>query len=241
MAVAVLRCVGSPQIFGLLLKYMKPTRPASDRLMAIGAVAEVSAQLKQLAAAYIPHMLPILAAGLKDENSSVKRNSAYCSGVFCLHCPEQMAPFTLQVLQGLQPLLSDEEEDACRDNALGAISRIIRGNAAAVPTAELVGLLAQNMPLTGDEDENAELVSCFLHVYRIMPAALNPFLGTIVAAFVALLADPEKAKCLGEDARKAEMVAFISHLAREFAGPMQGVFASCPAAHQQWVAANISC
>ena len=43
---------GSPQIFGLLLKYMKPTRPASDRLMAIGAVAEVSAQLKQLAQAH---------------------------------------------------------------------------------------------------------------------------------------------------------------------------------------------
>jgi hypothetical protein len=36
------------------------------------------------------------------------------------------------------------------------------------------------------------------------------------------------------------MVAFIAHLRREYAQPMQGVFAACPEAHQQWLAANIS-
>jgi hypothetical protein len=84
-------------IFGLLHKYLKPSRQASDRLMAIGAIAEACAQLKTQAAPYVPHMLPLLAAGLQDENSGVKRNSAYCCGVFCLHCPDAMAPFAMQV------------------------------------------------------------------------------------------------------------------------------------------------
>jgi len=53
------------------------------------------------------------------------------------------------VLQGLQPLLKEDEQEEVRDNALGAIARIIRGNPAAVPTAELVGLLAEHLPLTG--------------------------------------------------------------------------------------------
>jgi len=53
------------------------------------------------------------------------------------------------VLQGLQPLLEEDEQEEVRDNALGAIARIIRGNPAAVPTAELVGLLAEHLPLTG--------------------------------------------------------------------------------------------
>lgn len=227
------------QLFGLLQKYIKPTRQASDRQMAIGAIAEVCSHLKAQAAPYIPHMLPILAAGLQDENSGVRRNSAFCCGAFCLNCPQQMEQFTMQVLQGLQPLLKEDEQDEVRDNAVGAIARIIRGNPAAVPTAELVGLLAEHLPLTGDEDENGEVVTCLLFVYRSMPEALNPALGKIVSAFVAMLAEEAKAQHLKDDL-KAEMVAFISHLVREFAEPMKGVFAACPPAHQQWLAANIT-
>ena len=36
-----------------------------DRFMAIGAIADTCSHLKAHAAPYIPHMLPILAAGLK--------------------------------------------------------------------------------------------------------------------------------------------------------------------------------
>jgi len=150
-----------------------------------------------------------------------------------------MGPFTMQVLQGLQPLLKEDEQEEVRDNALGAIARIIRGNPAAVPTAELVGLLAEHLPLTGDEDENGEVVTCLLFVYRATPEALNPFLGKIVSAFVEMLAEEDRAKVLSDDL-KVEMLAFISHLAREFAEPMQGVFAALPAGQQQWLAANIS-
>jgi len=207
-------------IFALLQKYIKPSRQASDRFMAIGAIAETCSHLKVHAAPYIPHMLPILAASLQDENHGVKRNAAFCCGVFCLNCPDQMGPFTMQVLQGLQPLLKEDEQDEVRDNAIGAIARIIRGNPAAVPTAELVGLLAEHLPLTGDEDENGEVVTCLLFVYRVTPEALNPFLGKIVSAFVAMLAEPDTAKVL-KDELKTEMLAFISHLAREFAEPMQ--------------------
>lgn len=226
-------------IFALLQKYIKPSRQASDRFMAIGAVAETCSHLKALSAPYIPHMLPVLAAGLQEDNHGVKRNSAFCCGVFCLHCPQQMEPFVLQVLQGLQPLLAEDEEAEVRDNAIGAIARIIRGNQASVPTAQLVGLLADHLPLTGDVDENVEVVACLLSVHRATPEALNPFLGKIVSGFVALLAESDSAKALS-DQSKQEMTAFIGHLAREYAEPMQGVFAACPAAHQEWLAANIS-
>ena len=80
--------------------------------------------------------------------------------------------------------------------------------------------------------------SCLLTIYRGSPEALNPYLGKIVSAFVALLAEEERAKVLSDTA-KAEMVAFIAHLRREYAEPIQGVFAACPAAHQQWLAANV--
>ena len=96
----------------------------------------------------------------------MKRNSAYCCGVFCLHCPEEMGPFAMQVLQGLQPLLHDEEQEEVRDNAVGAIARIIRGNPRAVPTAQLAGVLAEHLPLQGDVDENPEIVDTLLQVMR---------------------------------------------------------------------------
>ena len=69
----------------LLKKYYKPTRPVSDRSMAIGVMGEVAGGMKKEITPYTQDMLNLAVAALTDEDDEVRSNAAYATGTVCFH------------------------------------------------------------------------------------------------------------------------------------------------------------
>ena len=67
----------------LISKWFKPTKPAVDRNMSIGALAECSASLGENVSEFVNDLLPLFMMGLSDEDEEVKSNSAYGLGILC--------------------------------------------------------------------------------------------------------------------------------------------------------------
>ena len=69
--------------FPYIAKWYKPTKPAVDRNMAVGALAEVASCLGDNLSEFIDDLMPIFINGLSDEDEEVKSNSAYGIGILC--------------------------------------------------------------------------------------------------------------------------------------------------------------
>lgn len=96
----------------------------------------------------------------------MRRNAAYGVGLVCEHLPNTVQVAYPDFLERLAPLIEHhamdpEEEDESseyfvdRDNAVGAIARMIYGNpAAATPLlGRIVTLLSKGLPVKNDEGE----------------------------------------------------------------------------------------
>lgn len=66
---------------------------------AAGALAELGTTLGQNMAEYVPKMMPILFRELRCDDPGNRRNAAFCAGVFCQYCPQQMQNHIGQLLQ----------------------------------------------------------------------------------------------------------------------------------------------
>jgi len=62
-------------------------------------------------------------------------------------CPQQAAPHTQQLLQALHALFRPEEEPGPRDNAAGAVGRMLLAMGAALPVEQIVPVLVGALPL----------------------------------------------------------------------------------------------
>jgi hypothetical protein len=132
--------------------------------MAIGCMAEVFSNIGDGCVPYIPTLLPVLAAGLQDGNPGLRRNSAFCCGILCKEGTAAMQPYFLQILAGLEPLIKEDEESEVRDNAVGAMARMLLAAPEHVPIPAILQVIFDNSPLDGDAEENNVTVSAIFHV-----------------------------------------------------------------------------
>jgi len=115
-----------------------------------------------------------------------------------------------QMLQGIQPLLSEDEEEEVRDNAVGCLARMVQGIPSAVPAADLLAIIVDNFPLQGDEAENEAVSSCILACYANSPALVNPHLGKVTAGLAEVLFEESgKENKYLKDATRDGMLAMI--------------------------------
>jgi len=149
-----------------LLKFTKPSRPHSDRAMAIGCYAEVLAELGGAAVMeYAEVLLPVVRVGCTDTMESVRRNSAFCLGVFVESTGPALSGYFLQMLTWLHPLCvrpagqqvvggGADVGGADVDNALSAVAKMIRvAPAGLIPLDQVLPVLLEALPLRGDTSE----------------------------------------------------------------------------------------
>lgn len=90
---------------------------------------------------YTPQLSQLALAALNDEDSEVQSNAAYFVGTLVSASSQDLSPQYGQAfgsLQGLFNLKSDRKEAVrARDNACGAIARMILKNKAAVPIEQV--------------------------------------------------------------------------------------------------------
>ncbi|SGY47995.1 BQ5605_C001g00599 [Microbotryum silenes-dioicae] len=165
--------------------------PSGQRLNAaqfgLRLVCDMLDQLGERAVKTVQPYLNALAARLHDENPTIRRVSAYAVGIAVERAPSSLQPWAINLVDSLFTAIavidpSDLEQDpavlAARDNAVSALSKIIRRS----PPATIEPILERwvlTLPILVDEDE-------FEHVYPLLidllhtnhPSTTSPTVAT---------------------------------------------------------------
>ena len=137
-----------------LLPYLGSGHPASDRSLAVGVLAESCHQLEAAAAPFCAQLLPIALRHSADDDATCRQNATFCLGVLGHFCPAEVLGHMQQLLTALQPRLAEEEEPPVRDNAIGALGRLILAHTTALPLDAIVPACLARLPLQADAGEN---------------------------------------------------------------------------------------
>jgi hypothetical protein len=76
-----------------------------------------------------------------------RQNAAFACGIIAHTAPQQAAPHTQQLLQALHALFRPDEEAGARDNAAGAVGRMLLSMGGALPIEQIVPVLVGALPL----------------------------------------------------------------------------------------------
>lgn len=214
-----------------LMRFLKPSRPFSDRAMAIGCYAEVLLEFGPAALKYVESVMPLIKAGLADQMESVRRNSAYCVGVLVQATGLTLAPHFMSILQSLYPLctraadkMASDTGGADVDNALSSVARIIKiGGAALIPLAQVLPVMLAALPLRSDTTEGPNIYGCLIDLVvsgdastlTLMPLVLNAFGETLTVNSNAVAEVKSMvAQCLKELAAGSNQQHFLAAIER---------------------------
>jgi hypothetical protein len=155
------------QFYPMLAKYAKSSRPAQERAMAMGTFAEVMEALGPVGTKYFAGLLPLVKRCMAEEDSRVRRNTAFCAGVMAESAGEGAIPHFMELLQALAPAFapdrsSGQAEQGVQDNAASAVARIIMIKPDAVPLDQVLPALISVLPLKVDMNENKPVYRCVL-------------------------------------------------------------------------------
>ena len=196
----------------------KKTRSLSDRSSAIGALSEIIAGMKEAVTPHTEPMLELFYRALSDPDPEVQTNAAFASGLLVEHSQMDLSPQYLHLLAAFRPLFTIPPDAPnarvnARDNAVGAVSRMIYKNTAAVPLDQVLPVLFSAVPLTQDHLENRPLFRTIFHLFKTQPQVLSPYLDNLISLFAYVL-DPTAPDQIGDEVR-AELIPLLAVLYRE--------------------------
>ncbi|KAG5353801.1 hypothetical protein C0989_001918 [Termitomyces sp. Mn162] len=206
------------RFFPLIAKYYKKNRSLSDRSSAIGCLAEIIAGMKS---AITPNTLPLLELfhrALGDPDAEVQSNAAFAVGQLVENTQDELAPQYLHILGALRPLFDVTPDSPAaklnaKDNAAGAVGRLIVRNMSAVPLEQVLPIFIDALPLKNDYLENRPVFRAIFHLFQTNGAVLYPFLDRLLQVFAHVL-DPSHADQIGDDIR-ADLIQLIVAINRE--------------------------
>ncbi|KAF9052288.1 ARM repeat-containing protein [Hymenopellis radicata] len=210
--------------FPLISKFYKKGRSLSDRSSAIGCLAEIIAGMKGAVTPSSEQLLELFYKALSDEDPEVLSNAAFGLGLLVEHSRMDLSPQYMQLLAALQPLFtvaagSPPARLNARDNAAGAVARLIVRNTGAIPLEQVLPLWLSALPLKNDFLENRPVFRCIFHLFNTHSAALLPYLDTLLAVFAVVL-DPNQTDQVGDDVRR-DLINLIGLLNGEDPGKIQ--------------------
>ncbi|KAF9244087.1 ARM repeat-containing protein [Melanogaster broomeanus] len=201
--------------FPLIAKYYGKNRSLSDRSSAIGCLAEIIAGVKGAVTPSTEPLMELFYRALADNEAEVQSNACFAVGLLVEHSLVDLSPQYLPLLAALRPLF-DATADAPRprlnakDNAAGAVARLIFRNSTAVPLDQVLPVFVGALPLKEDYVENRPVFRALFHLFRTVPQTLGPHLDALLAVFVHVL-DPSGPDQIGDEGR-AELIQLIGFL-----------------------------
>ncbi|KAA1475582.1 ARM repeat-containing protein [Dentipellis sp. KUC8613] len=221
--------------FPLIAKFYKKSRSLSDRSSAIGCLAEIISGMKGSITPSTEPLLDLFYRALSDEEAEVQSNAAFAAGLLVENSDQDLSPQYIPLLGALRPMF-DVPADApsarlnARDNAAGAVARLILRNTAAVPLDQVLPVLIGGLPLRNDFLENRPVFRAIFHLFRTNPAVLHPYIDQLLPVFAHVL-DPNGADQVGDEIR-AELIQLVGALSQENPAKVQaaGLLAFVPGA-----------
>lgn len=178
-----------------LLKFTRPSRVHTDRSMALGCLSEVVENTGPDCIKYADMLLQLFPEGMRDSQEGVRRNCAFGLGCFVAATGTALSSHLMQFLQWLQPLcvranndkLTSDAGGADTDNALSAVSHIIRAAPQQLPLNLVLPVMFAALPLRVDELEGINIYGCFLELLSSqVPAAVELAPSILTACAVEL-------------------------------------------------------
>lgn len=192
------------------------SKSVSDRSAAIGCLAEIIAGMKN---AITPCTEPLMDLFYKSltchSEAEVQSNACFAIGLLVEHSQTDLSSYYLTLLAALRPIFNTTPSSSpaqlnARDNAAGAISRMIVRNTAAVPLEQVLPVLTAALPLKNDLLENRPVFCALFHLFGVNFQSLVPYLDHLLAVFAHVL-DPTAPDQIGDETR-AKLIQLIPDL-----------------------------
>lgn len=121
-----------------------------------------------------------------------RQNAAFAVGMIAHTCPQQAAPHAPALLTALHGLFRADEEPGARDNAAGAVGRMLLAMGGALPIEQIAPVLAGALPLQEDLEETAPAVAALSQLLASADARprVAPCLPALVGALARVAAQP---------------------------------------------------
>lgn len=194
------------QFLPLISQYYGPKRAPSDRSSSIGSFGEIITGLKGGVTPYTNELRAILLNALTDAEPEVKSNASFAIGVLVENSDVAWTKEDFEaILFRLHPLFSVPEGAPkatfnARDNAAGAVSRLILTNPALVPLDSVLPVLYSALPLEHDPLEYRPLFRAVFSLFGHNPAYITSYLDTLIPVFAHVL-DPNRPDEIGTENR----------------------------------------
>ncbi|KAJ8521728.1 hypothetical protein ONZ45_g1611 [Pleurotus djamor] len=219
--------------FPLISKYYKKSRSLSDRSSSIGCLAEIISGMKGAITPHTEALLNLFFKALNDSEAEVLSNAAFAIGLLVENTDIDLSPQFIHILSAIRPLFVVQPDSPAvrlnaRDNATGAVARIIVRNTSAIPLDQVLPIFIDSLPLKNDYLENRPVFRAIFHLFNTQSQSLLPYIDKLLQVFAHVL-DPNGEDQVGDEIRK-DLISLINVLSREMPAQVQaaglGVFVS---------------
>ncbi|KAL2904211.1 putative importin subunit beta-4 [Bienertia sinuspersici] len=219
------------KLFSPLMKFAKASRPPQDRTMVVATLAEVAQNMGPSIASYVDVKLlavvPLVLKELASSDATNRRNAAFCVGEFCRNGSEVALKFYGEILRGLHPLFGESEPDnAVRDNAAGAVARMIMVHPEAIPLDQVLPVFLKALPIKEDHEESTAVYSCVCNLVSSSHPQILSLVPDLVNLFAQVALSPVETSEV-----KALIGRAFSHLISIYGNQMQPIVSSLSPAH----------
>ncbi|KAG1334688.1 importin-4 [Cocos nucifera] len=140
------------------------------------------------------------------------------------------------ILRSLWPLFGESEpDDAVRDNAAGAVARMIMVQPQSIPLNQVLPVFLKALPLKEDREESLTVYSCICNLLLSSNPQILPLVPDVVQIFAQVVVSPAES-----DEVKAQVGMAISHLISVYGQQMQPVLSALSPAQANALAAYAS-
>ena len=168
-----------------------------------------------------PHtesLLDLFLRALNDTEPEVLSNAAFATGLLVECSDIDLSSQYLTILSALRPLFEVTPESPsarinAKDNAAGAVARIIFKNKNTIPFDQVMPVFLNALPLIHDFLENTAVFRALFHLFRTDTAPLRPHTEQILRLFAHVL-DPNNTEQI-TDAVREELLNLIVALNTE--------------------------
>ncbi|KAI7742673.1 hypothetical protein M8C21_027816 [Ambrosia artemisiifolia] len=222
-------------LFNPLMEFAKGSSSPKDCTMVVACLAEVARNMRAPISGYISPLMPFVLKELASSSATNRRNAAFCVGELCKNAGDYSLKYFDDTLQCLYPLFEEFEPDqAVRDNAAGAVAKMIMAHQDYVPLNQVLPMLLKVLPIKEDHEESVPVYTCICNLVLSSNSQILQLVSDLVIVFVQVAISPLETREV-----KLQIGGAVSHLISLYGHQMKPIFRSLPPAYARALAAIV--
>ncbi|KAI3675918.1 hypothetical protein L1987_85514 [Smallanthus sonchifolius] len=223
-------------LFTPLMEFAKGSSSPKDWTMVVACLAEVAQNMGAPISGYVNPLMPFVLKELASPSATNRRNAAFCVGELCQNGGDCSLKYFDDALHCLYPLFEESEpDDAVRDNAAGAVARMIMAHQHSIPLNQVLPMLLKVLPLKEDHEESVPVYTCICNLVLSSNSQILQLVSDLIIVFVQVAISPLETREV-----KLQIGGAVSHLISLYGHQMKPILRSLPPAYARALAAIIT-